>query len=365
MTNLLQHTMACWMQRLQLGTCLFLILMLAVEKEAAQVGVADQNRDSTSAIDTSKKVANKIDSLLPQKVGRHSGIPEIDSLPLDDWKVENPPLSYAKAAAWSVLPGGAQFYGGHPVRGGFLVAFETILIGLGLNSLLADLPKWEDDMRGALDSADAALTRSLNAKSTSEVAEADRKRFYWLDIARERSSLRFRQADLASSELAWAIGLHAYGLFDGMEIVRKSRRNVMEKKSVQKAFWRGLVFPGGGQLYNERFGKFGLLYMTFGAAAVSAWSRQQVVDHLNQALSIARREESLAPNSQRIIDDLELDRTLYRKRRNQYYWGIAFFYVYAVMDGMVDAAFSDFDHPSRFALLPGSEPMSLALQLKF
>jgi hypothetical protein len=65
------------------------------------------------------------------------------------------------------------------------------------------------------------------------------------------------------------------------------------------------------------------------------------------------------------VEDLVKDRTLYRKRRNQYFWGMALFYVYAVLDGMVDAALSDFDAPQRFAVDAGPGPEgTLALEAR-
>ena len=108
-----------------------------------------------------------------------------------------------------------------------------------------------------------------------------------------------------------------------------------------------------------------MLWMTLGASSVSAYSRQQVVDLLNDRLCTARAEQAGGSGDAEEMDRLMKDRTLYRKRRNQYFWGMALFYVYAMLDGMVDAALSDFDSPQRFALefSPGSQG-ALAMELK-
>jgi TM2 domain-containing membrane protein YozV len=287
-----------------------------------------------------------------------SGLPEIDSLPLDDWKVENPPLEYSKAIALGAfLPGGGQFYGGHPVRGGFLVGLEGLLVGLAISTYAVALPKWDREAKLALDSAASAFRRGAVENNAPALADFENQ----MQIARDKVSLRVRQADLANSQLAWALGLHAYGLLDASEIVRKSRTDTLEKRSVRKAFALGLLFPGAGQLYNHRYGKFGMLWMALGASTLSAWSRQQVVDFYNESIAIARQEPSQAA----FLESLERDRTLYRKRRNQYYWGMALFYLYSVMDGMVDAALSDFDAPQRYAVGPGMSPFSLALEINF
>ena len=293
-----------------------------------------------------------------------SGLPEIDSLPVKDWQVENPPLSTTKALTLSVLlPGGGQFYGHHPVRGGFLVGLETVLFGAAFSTYFLDLPKWGHQTSQYLDSADAALERMADP-TTATTAQTDFQK--WVGLARGKSALRLRQADLANSEIAWAMGLHFYGITDAMEIVRQSHESDPPIRKVRSAMWRGLVFPGGGQLYNGRYGKFGLLWMGLGGATLSAWSRQNVVASLNRSVATARLEEAQGLSSD--LTELDRDRTLYRKRRNQYYWGMTLFYIYSVLDGMVDAALSDFDRPNRYALLPGLSPtgnISLLAQLSF
>ncbi len=287
-----------------------------------------------------------------------SGIPEIDSLPLNDWKVDGPPLSMTKALTLSALiPGGGQFYGHHPVRGGFLLGMETLLFAASAFTLFVDVPRWDRQTRIYLDSADATAARlglDVNAKRDLET---------WVGRARDVSSISVRQTDLANSELAWGLGLHVYGLADAFDIVKKSHEPNSPERSVSKAFYYGLVFPGGGQIYNHRLGKCGLLWMALGASSVSAWSRQNVVESLNRSVATARLEKSLGIDSK--LEDLEKDRTIFRKRRNQYYWGMAVFYIYSIMDGMVDAALSDFDSPKRYALMPGSEPLSFLAQIRF
>ena len=111
-------------------------------------------------------------------------------------------------------------------------------------------------------------------------------------------------------------------------------------------------------------GKFGMLWMALGASAVSAWSRQNVVESLNLSIASARAEEGTGGIATD-VEQLDVDRTLYRKRRNQYYWGMALLYVYGVLDGMVDAALSDFDKPNRYALEPGSTPLSAVAVVHF
>lgn len=285
---------------------------------------------------------------LPASAQGRSGIPEIDSLPLRDWGGSTVPLSYSTAIGLSALmPGGGQIYGKHPVRGGFLIGMETLLAGLAVYSSLVDIPHWRDLANDALDSADILFAQQ--AIRPQEATELEKRRKAKVAFARDRSQLAAQQQDLVNSQIAWALGLHLYGMLDAAEITWLSRHRNIENRSVRRAMLYGLILPGGGQLYNHRYGKFGMLWMTIGASVVSAWSRQEMVDLLDRRLLVARAESS--PQ----VEEMEKDRTLYRKRRNQYFWGMALFYVYAVLDGMVDASLSDFDAPSRFALSPAPD----------
>jgi hypothetical protein len=294
----------------------------------------------------------------------HSGIPEIDTLPLYDWKVGGAPLDYSKALAWSALvPGGGQYYGHHPVRGGFLVGLETLLFGLATYSSLVDVPHWRDQAGQALDSADI-LFRLQGKVSPDSAGLLEGRRRDKLDFARQRTQLASQQADLAHSQFAWAAGLHIYGMLDAVEIAYLSKHRDTQTRSVRSAMYRGMLFPGGAQLYNRRYGKFGMLWMTLGASAISAYSRQEMVSLLNDRLATARLEAPSGKSSD--VTELEKDRTLYRKRRNQYFWGMGLFYVYAVLDGMVDAALADFDAPQRFALgITPSGAIAYQMQLPF
>lgn len=289
-----------------------------------------------------------------------TGIPALDSLPLHDWGVPDHPLSMPLAIGLAtVIPGGGQFYGGHPVRGSFLVGMETLLAGVAIYTYKVDLPRRGREIRGNLDSADAAAARwALSGSSTDRAAFET-----WTLEARRNANLRLQYADLANSQLAWAAGLHLYGIADAIEIAKRSRDPLPPERSVRRALLYGLVFPGGAQLYNGSYGKFGMLWMALGASAVSAHSRQNVVESLNASLGVARAERDQGYSTD--IDELERDRTLYRRRRNQYYWGSGLLYVYAILDGMVDAAMSDFDRPNRYALSPGLEPMSFVAEVRF
>jgi len=290
-----------------------------------------------------------------------SGIPALDSLPVYDWGIPDEPVSVPLTVGLSaIFPGGGQFYSGHPVRGSFLLGLEVMLAGIATYTYATDLPRRGREIGRNLDSADAAAQRWAQNPDDAAARTAFEG---WTREARRNVSLRRQYADLANSQLAWAAGLHFYGMADALEIALRSHEPMRPARSVRRAMAYGLLFPGGGQLYNDRYGKFGMLWMALGASAVSAWSRQEMVESLNRDLKTASAEQALGYSTD--FDQLTLDRTLYRRKRNQYYWGAALLYVYAVMDGMVDAALSDFDRPNRYALGPGLEPLSFTASVSF
>ena len=52
------------------------------------------------------------------------------------------------------------------------------------------------------------------------------------------------------------------------------------------------------------------------------------------------------------MTQIEEDILFFRKKRNQYIWGMALFYLYSIADAAVDAALGDFDSPLFWAIAP-------------
>jgi len=289
---------------------------------------------------------------------RRTEIPELDSLPLRDWEVKNPPLSYSKTILMSLfIPGGAQLYGKHYVRAGFLIGLEG---GLFLDALWGKrfvLHAKSKQAQEALDSAslyfDSLYYNPDQADYYSKLQSFKATGLRLLDIKK-------KQQDLQRSELAWALGLHFYGLMDGLEIARASHGHSQKSLTMSGALWRALLLPGAGQLYNGRYGKFGMLWMALGSSTASIFFRQEMVDYFQNRLKNAKQEE----NNQE-LSQLEQDITFYRKSRNQYFWGITLLYLYSIGDAVVDAVLNDFDAPQHYALLPGKEPISLMFLYHF
>ncbi len=288
-----------------------------------------------------------------------TGIPEIDSLPTDDWKVQIPELSYKKALIYSALiPGGGQLYGKHNIRAGFLIAGESLLYLSAFTGKQTLFKKKNNAIRTHLDSAQTLFEALMRNPESASLYDQYKQQVH---IARNNLDIKMKNLDVRRGEIIWATGLHFYGIMDALEIVHRSKPNPHKTLSSKTAFWRALLIPGAGQLYNKKYGKFGLLWMGIGGSIASAWARQEMVKYFQKRLETVRLENSPSKD----ILEQKNNTIIYRKRRNQFFWGIAVLHFYSIGDAVVDAILNDFDHPDKFALSPGSSPLSLNLSYRF
>lgn len=280
-------------------------------------------------------------------VAGKSGIPSIDTLPNNEWDVPVPPQSLASVMAMGLLPGGAQFYTHHNVRGGFLLGLE---LGLAYE-VFYNKPKQQqkriDDARPSRDSAAYYTRRMLSATQTDSVMHWQSRRNYHAGRVRYFNDKKLTEEDLRRSELAWLAGLHVYGLFDAYGIWKNNQGRSYEKREVKTAVWKAALVPGLGQIYNDEYGKAGLLYMAIIGSAVSLDSRQQMVNYY-----VLRHRTALYEKNSTEASETAEQLTFFRKKRNQYIWGLALFYLYSIADAAVDATLSDFDSPVYWTLAP-------------
>ena len=57
-----------------------------------------------------------------------TGIPDIDTLPVNEWDIPTEHNSLLYTMLFSIFPGGGQYYTGHYVRGGFITGIEALLV---------------------------------------------------------------------------------------------------------------------------------------------------------------------------------------------------------------------------------------------
>jgi hypothetical protein len=95
------------------------------------------------------------------------------------------------------------------------------------------------------------------------------------------------------------------------------------RKSPRRAALYALAFPGGGQIYNGRYLKAGLI---LGLEGLAYWRFA-----VNRKLYRGYQE------------DYALPRHRYLEKRNKYAWWVAFIYVYGLLDAVVDAHLQTFN----------------------
>lgn len=287
-----------------------------------------------------------------------TGIPEIDSLPVNEWDIPTTHNSLPLTMLFSILPGGGQYYTGHYVRGGFITGIEGLLVYEVFFNKSWQRDRIYEQVEPFQDSV-AYFTKLLAAApSRDSIKYYQDMRMDYVNRVRTLSDKKMEQEDLRKAETAWLYGLHLYGMFDAFGIWYNNNHRSVEQRSMMKALLLAII-PGFGQMYNGEFGKAGLLYMSIIGSSTSIWTSQNMVEYYLSRKHLLEKED---------VEEEEFDRvaervTYYRKNRNQYIWAMALLYLYSMGDAVVDALLSDFDNPIHLALLP--EPTTGGAQVMF
>ena len=124
-----------------------------------------------------------------------------------------------------------------------------------------------------------------------------------------------------------------------------------------KATWAGIVFPGGGQIYNHKYWKLPIVYGGFlGCAYALNWNNQMYSDYSQAYLDImdddpgtASYEDFLPPRYNIEANKDYLKRVFknrkdnYRRQRDLSIFCFIGVYLISVIDAYVDAELSNFD----------------------
>jgi len=287
----------------------------------------------------------------------NTGILAIDTLKRYDWDIKTERNSLGATIGLALIfPGGGQFYTEHYVRGGFLFAFEGALFYETFFNKFRQNRNFNKNIRNYRDSV-AFYKELLSSNeephdsldfqddSLSSIWKKNKKRQERV-LLKEQYKKRASK-DLWISEFTWLAGLHIYGIFDAYGIWKNNQERSTETHSATSALWRAILIPGWGQIYNHEYGKAGMLYMGLLGSAVSLWSRQQMVEYHLKELRLARKGgdyEDISATNENVL--------FFRRKRNQYVWAIALFYIYSMADAAVDAMLQDFDNPAYFVMQP-------------
>lgn len=251
------------------------------------------------------------------------------------------PTPLQAAAASLVVPGLGQWWTGHPIRGSILGALELWLYGDALQRNLTGIPRLRSERDAILTELDLVRVR-LEGDTTLEAVRTIRG---LQDSLMEASGNAALSTDYVHSEIAWAVGLHLWGAVDAAESAWLRRGGVRPQRSMAQAAWASALVPGLGQVLNGRYSKAALLYMAIGGATVSLDGRQGMVEFWKDQSEQARLEGRSTTYSGEQAD-------FFRKRRNQYIWGLGLLYVYQILDATVDARLSRIETSPSLSLAP-------------
>ena len=279
-----------------------------------------------------------------------TGIPEIDTLTVNEWDVPTEHNSLLLTMLFSVFPGGGQYYTEHYIRGGFITGIEALLVYEVFFNKSWQRDRIYEQVRPFQDSVAYFSRMIATEQNRDSIRYYQEQRQDYVNRVRSLSDKKMEQEDLRKAETAWLYGLHLYGMFDAFGIWYNNHYRSVEQRSMLTALLLSVI-PGLGQMYNGEFGKAGLLYMSIIGASTSIWTSQNMVEYYLWRKHFMEHENVEPEDFDKIVERV----TYYRKNRNQYIWALALLYLYSMGDAVVDALLSDFDNPIHLALLPRLE----------
>jgi len=257
----------------------------------------------------------------------------------------------------AVVPGWGQFSTGHPIEGSVAGILDIWLYADVIQRTWTSIPKLRVTTR-ALESEVAAQSGTVQTLQADTAASSPTSTTSQNELPGAKSTLRIEEdsassargrertsADYRNCELAWAVGVHLYSIVDAAEdawIERGGRRPVTDMAT---AAWASALVPGLGQIYNAHYSKAALLYCGVIGAVVSYQSHQSMVAFWEQ-------ENARAIADSASTDVIQQQLVFYRKRRNQYVWGLGLIYIYQILDAVVDARLSRVDQPFPISVSP-------------
>lgn len=131
-----------------------------------------------------------------------------------------------------------------------------------------------------------------------------------------------------------------------------------------RAMWLGLVFPGGGQIYNHKYWKLPIIYGGFlGCVYALTWNSQMLHDYSQAYLDImdsdpaTKSYEKMLPIGYSIVGKEERFKNIFKNKKNFFrrnrdlsLFAFAGVYLLAVVDAYVDAELSTFDISTDLSL---------------
>ena len=282
---------------------------------------------------------------------------EIDSLSGDTIAVKQDSISQKISLKFSpivligssaIVPGLGQWLTGHYFKSVTFLSTEVIL-GLFASNRLYEYDNSknnEQNWQVRRDSVGGAVSTIL---STDTIGLRQNDSLYrYFDVRGELAALDAQRTRITLYHpLAWMTGMYLYNLMDAVQISEVMRDSRPRNPTV--AGWLSAVpFLGLGQLYNGSYSKAGLVWMTQSCLAFQVYNYQMLMQRAEQQYEFLHTPERQKYGLDTRFDgDAQYTREIAFKNRNQYFWYFLIFYIYGILDAVVDAHLHDLPEKMR------------------
>jgi TM2 domain-containing membrane protein YozV len=263
-------------------------------------------------------------------------------VPSAEFKKWNPIVTGSFSAG---LPGAGQFYTGHYIKSFSFVALEAITLSY-------------------------ARFWYLTSKERMRNAEFYEGMIHGVDSLFNREKAALLRFDVVSARytmynaLSWMVGGYIYNVLDAVGCARYFVSD--EERSPAKAAWLAAI-PGLGlgQLYNGSPSKAGMVLMTQVSLGVKVANEHRLMRLAEQGITALEALDDSASTmvASEYKQDWESRRGNSFRNRNSFLWYSLFFYVYGILDAVVDAHLHDY--PKKMRAYPDLLARQGAAGIKF